>query len=337
MISTLKAVALKLKKHQRKTFFRARRKPVIKHLFPKKISISNSIRIEICGACNAKCLFCHSGKVPFEKNKMMSPDFFEKILLHLKDMNLLSESVFLYSRGEPFMHKEIGKILDICRDYQLNALISTNASRVPNLTRNQWKTIKFLKVSISGITEESYKLIYGLNVSQILKNVEKIAHKVTASCKLSVNWLRYTFNAKEETEARKWLESLGYFFKAQPATLIQIEKLMDLKEGRLSEKEIKDIKDYLLLDEKRNNPLRQLIFDKPNSTIKKKAANLVCSQWNHIIVHNDGELLKCCGIPTFYPENRLGKILNYTAEDIKNKKYEIDDMCNKCIKYGLTL
>ena len=154
---------------------------------------------------------------------------------------------------------------------------------------------------------------------------------------MNINWLKYTFNAKEETEARKWMESLGYFFKATPATLIEIEKLIDLKEGRLPEKEIKEIRKYLLLDGKRNNSLRQLIFDKPNSTINIKAANFICPQWDHIIVHNDGELLKCCGISPFHPENRLRNILNFNAEDIKYKKYEMNDMCNKCIKYGLTL
>jgi hypothetical protein len=72
------------------------------------------------------------------------------------------------------MHKEIGKILDICEKHHVNAYISTNVSKVPNLTDRQWKTIKMLKISMSGITEESYKLMYGFNLNHIKKMLKKL-------------------------------------------------------------------------------------------------------------------------------------------------------------------
>jgi MoaA/NifB/PqqE/SkfB family radical SAM enzyme len=184
--------ALRLKGYFRRALFEKKKFPGSKYILPKKNA--NHIRIEICGTCNAKCLFCHSGKVPFNKERMISAELFEGILLHLKEINLLTKTVDLYDRGEPFMHKEIGKILDTCKKHRVNARISTNASKVPNLTPSQWKIIKMLKISMSGITEESYKLMYGFNVNHIRKNVEKIARNTSATSDLKVNWLKYEFN-----------------------------------------------------------------------------------------------------------------------------------------------
>ena len=328
-------LSLKLKKNYRKTLYQTKKIPLIKRIFPKPHA--NSVRIEICGSCNAKCLFCHSGNVPFDKEKIISPKSFDDTLYHLKKINLLTKNVYLYDRGEPFMHKEIGNILDICRQHGLNALMSTNASRVPDLTNDQWKTIKVLKVSMSGITEKSYKLIYGLNVRQVRRNVEKIARHASTSCDLRVNWLKYTFNREEEKEARRWLESLGFNFRDKLASLIQMEKLIDLKEKRISESELDNLKNYLLLDEKKNVSLNQLLLDNVSSGNIKTVDNFVCFQWDHIIIHNDGELLKCCSLSPFYPENRLGNIMELNADEIKRRKYEMTKTCNKCIKYGFAI
>jgi MoaA/NifB/PqqE/SkfB family radical SAM enzyme len=333
MLSATDTFALRLKGYFRRALFKKKKFPGSKYILPKKFT--NHIRIEICGTCNAKCLFCHSGKVPFNKERMISTKLFENILLHLREINLLTKSVYLYDRGEPFMHKEIGKILDTCRKHHVNAWISTNASKVPNLTPRQWKIIRMLKISMSGITEESYKLMYGFNVNHIRKNVEKIARNTSATSDLKVNWLKYEFNKEEEKRAKKWFESLGIAFKPKIANLIQIEKLLDLYEDKLPENEVNEIKNHLLLNEKKNMSLKQVIFNKKKSPTGANVDRLVCSQWDHIIIYDDGELLKCCGLSPYHPENRLGHILDYkTAEEIRQKKYEINHICNRCITYG---
>jgi MoaA/NifB/PqqE/SkfB family radical SAM enzyme len=326
---------LRAKRYHRRVLFKAKKLPILNEVFPK--DYPNRVRIEISGTCNAKCLFCHSGKVPFDRNRRISPQLFENVVLHLKNINLLTKSVYLHSRGEPFMHRELGKILDICRAHNLNAVVSTNASKFPNLTRNQWRAIKQLKVSISGVTEKSYKLIYGLNLNAVLRNIEKIARYATPSCNLKINWLQYKFNREEEGEARKWLESLGFKFKPKSAYLIQMDRLIDLKEGRFSEQEFEDIKNYLLLDEERNKSLRQGILDGVKSSIQENKQTFICRQWDEIIINEDGELLKCCGVSPTRSENLLGNILNYSAEEVKQKKYEMNNTCKKCIEYGFAM
>jgi hypothetical protein len=103
----------------------------------------------------------------------------------------------------------------------------------------------------------------------------------------------------------------------------------------LPENEVNEIKNYLLLDEKKNMSLKQAIFTKDNLSTGVSIDRFVCSQWDHITIHDDGELLKCCGISPYHPDNRLGHILEYrTAEEIRHKKYEINYICTKCINYG---
>jgi len=322
----------RLRKYQRMVASLAKRILPINQAFPR--AYVNSVRIDICGTCNAKCLFCHSGKVPFDKNRMMAPALFEDIIAHLRDIKLLTKSVYLYDRGEPFMHSRIGEILDICRAHHIHAMISTNASRVPDLSRDQWKTIINLKVSLSGITKSSYERIYGLNLNQARRNIEKISLDAAARCDLKANWLKYTFNAEEEKTARLWLEAMGFRFKPKPARLVQIEKLIELREGRLDHGELEAIRDCMLLEARQNSPLRKILSDDALSKDKNEG-RFVCQQWDRIIVHDTGELLKCCDLSPYNPENRLGNILNYSAKEIKEKKYNVNDICDKCIKYGL--
>jgi hypothetical protein len=133
----------------------------------------------------------------------------------------------------------------------------------------------------------------------------------------------------------KWFESLGITFKPKIANLIQMEKLLDLYEDKLPENEVEEIKNHLLLDEKKNMSLKQAIFDKQKSLTGLNVDLFVCHQWDHVIIYDDGELLKCCGLSPYHPENRLGHILEYkTAKEIRQKKYEINYICNKCINYG---
>lgn len=328
-------IIVQAKRYHRRVLFKTKKLPIINQVFPK--DYPNRVRIEISGTCNAKCLFCHSGKVPFDGNRRISPRLFEDVVLHLRNINLLTKSVYLHSRGEPFMHREVGEILDTCRAHNLNAVVSTNASRFPKLTRNQWRAIKQLKVSMSGVTKESYKLIYGLNLNAVLGNIEKIARYAAPSCNLKINWLQYKFNREEEGDARKWFQSLGFKFRPKSAYLIQMDRLIDLMEGRFSEKEFEDINNYLLLDEKRNKSLRRIILDGARSSIQENKQTFVCRQWDEIIINEDGELLKCCGISPTHSENVLGNILNYSAEEIKRKKYEMNNTCKKCIEYGFAM
>lgn len=295
-----------------------------------------STRIEINGACNAKCTFCHSGSLQYDKSKHMSVELFDSILSHLSDQKILTRHVWLYDRGEPLLHPDIGKILDTCRKYGVKARISTNGTKVPDLTRKQWSTISMLKVSMCGITEETYKRVYGLNIDIVKRNTEKIAKLVSPLSYTQLSWLRYTFNLIEEEEAKKWSEKLGYKYEAVDAEVIEMENLISLADGTLNENEIKNIEKILLVQ--RSKKLQRLLSMNRGEIHYPETPDdhgFHCAQFDQISVNYDGQQLKCCSISPEHVGNRLGNILDVDKESIKRQNYAENNICSHCVALGL--
>ncbi len=290
-----------------------------------------STRIEINGACNAKCTFCHSGNINYNKNKLMSPEMFEKVLNHLKKEQLLTKYIWLYDRGEPFLHPEFGKILDICKSYNVKARLSTNASKVPDLTKEQWSTICMLKVSLSGIHQTSYGKIHGLNIKTIMKNVEIIIKQLSLMCYAQLSWHRYQFNHTEEQEARIWAEKLGFIFDAINAEIIEVEKLIGLSDKTLTLNEMEEINDLILVEQ--SPLLTRLMSDTPKTNEQAlKNSHFSCTQFDQVSVNYDCESLKCCLLSPDSEENRQGNILYQNADEIKRNNYSHMNTCSRCVE-----
>ena len=74
------------------------------------------MNIEISGVCQAKCQYCMQYRLQKDKKfgSFMSPELFEKILVHLFDIGMLdrghSRKITLYNWGEPFLNKNINEI-----------------------------------------------------------------------------------------------------------------------------------------------------------------------------------------------------------------------------------
>jgi len=305
---------------------------IVQKLASNSIGI-HSTRIEINGACNAKCTFCHTGAIHYNKNKHMPPELFKKILTHLQNQKLLTKYIWLYDRGEPFLHPQIGEILDICRSFKIKTRISSTATKVPKLSRKQWQTISMFKLSTSGITQSSYGRIHGLNVETIKKNAEIISKLLSPFCYAQVSWHRYQFNLEEELDARIWSKKLGFIFDAIDAEVIEVEKLVDIANNTVSQQIMDEIQSLLLVD---RSPLLSRLINKekvsPTVHINK---NFICTQFDQIAVNYDGQLLKCCGLSPEFEENRLGNVLNLERKRIKEKNYANCNICGECIKSGI--
>ena len=82
------------------------------------------IYIEITNICNLKCEFC----IPCNrKPSMINIADFEKII---KKIHKYTTTVALHVKGEPLLHKELNKILQILEKYNLQANITTNGTLI---------------------------------------------------------------------------------------------------------------------------------------------------------------------------------------------------------------
>ncbi len=85
------------------------------------------IYIEITNVCNLKCNFC---PVTNRKPEFMTTELFKRILYEIREY---TEYIYLHVKGEPFLHPEIDKILDISFEKGFKVNITTNGTLINNV------------------------------------------------------------------------------------------------------------------------------------------------------------------------------------------------------------
>lgn len=80
------------------------------------------VYVEIINTCNLKCPFCPPLK---RKPAVMSVSDFEAVA---KEVRRVTEYIYLHVKGEPFMHPDFERILQICAELGLRVTLTTNGT-----------------------------------------------------------------------------------------------------------------------------------------------------------------------------------------------------------------
>jgi len=115
--------------------------------------------IEVCGACNYKCVFCpHSFEGGRERTfrKMMNYQMFCNTLDQLMDSEV--EEIYLEGSGEPFMNKKLHDFIQAGTDRGFKMSFITNGSK---MTGDAMKKVvdaglHFARVSVTGYNKQKY-------------------------------------------------------------------------------------------------------------------------------------------------------------------------------------
>ncbi len=132
------------------------------------LSTPFSIMIDPCNICNFKCSFCPTGypkllKKVSRPRGMMEFDLFCKVIDDLLEFDKKIEKINLYKDGEPFLNKNIGKMIAYAKskDVGKNIHITTNGSLI-----NKDKAIEIIeagldsiRISVEHVNDEGYKKI----------------------------------------------------------------------------------------------------------------------------------------------------------------------------------
>lgn len=107
------------------------------------------IYIEITNVCNLACDFCPQSK---RKPEFMKIETFDKILAQIKPY---TDYIYLHVKGEPLLHPEIDRILDLSYEKGLKVNITTNGTLINKakdklLTKQALRQINFSLHSIDG-------------------------------------------------------------------------------------------------------------------------------------------------------------------------------------------
>ena len=246
------------------------------------------IYIEITNICNLKCNFCPETN---RNKKMMSIDDFENIVKRIQNHTSL---VCLHVKGEPLLHNELNKILNILEKYNLKCNITTNG------------TILKDKLDI-------------LKNSKSLRQINISIHSITQNKDLEKNYLQDIFESVDHVNDviiyyRLWNIKNTLENNINKEIIKSIENYYDIEDinNKFLENNYFKIKDNIFI----NQDLEFIWPNINNKEIIEKGRCLALKEQIAILV--DGTVVPCCldnngDIP-------LGNILKETLEDILNKK-----------------
>ena len=125
------------------------------------------IYIEITNICNLSCSFC---SIDNRKKESISVDNFEAIL---KKIDEYTDYIYLHVKGEPLLHPDLEKILDLSLKYNKQVNITTNGTLLTkNVNILNHKAVRQINISLHS---ENNNVNY---FNDIVESVDKLKDKI---------------------------------------------------------------------------------------------------------------------------------------------------------------
>ncbi len=137
-------------------------------------SIPIIINIDVSNVCVLNCPLCPTGKREAQAKNTMKFEEFKQIFDKVKDYVF---DVKLYNWGEPFLCKDIFKMVDYCHKNNVGVRIHSNLNYytdeiLENIVKSK---IDYLHLSIDGYSQKAYEFyrING-NINKVFEGIKKI-------------------------------------------------------------------------------------------------------------------------------------------------------------------
>ena len=261
----------------------------------------SNVFFDIVGFCNAKCPYCLTGAGADKNLKFIEVETFFKTLKKLKSNNIIDSNsvISIYNWGEPFLHPKINDIVDIINKLNLKYAVSTNASKIPEISKNFITNLEHLIYSMSGFSQKSYDRIHGFNFERIRENIEKFTKDLRSlgfKGPIMISYHIYQFNLDEINNCREFANRLGIVFNPYFAILNNWWDLNKLVNNQLPyDKLIKVSEDLFSFEIK--------------TKMKNIPQDYLCPQYNNLIINENADVLVCCQLPKNNPDFICGNIL----------------------------
>ena len=271
------------------------------------------LMIEPTNICNLECPLCPLGSGILKRKKGIMP--FEKFKKIIDEMGDFLLNVSLYDFGEPFINKDVYKMINYAKNKRIFVRISTNGHFF-NKEEDRKKLVKSqidnLIVSLDGASQETFiKYRKKGNFNEVANNLKKIVQlKKQYKSRLPYIELQFIVMRQNEHEIGK-MERL--------AKEVGVDKLT-LKSVLLDEV------DHLSNEEKARylptNPKYNRYEDKQKIDKKEKINIRHCSRvWLSSVILWDGSVVPCCY--DFDGNHIFGNVFKESFQNIwNNEKYK---------------
>lgn len=188
------------------------------------------INFELSNHCNEKCVFCRTNRGQiFDLNPsragkfipkgMMKIEVLEGIVRETKDTLLMA---IPYVNGEPFIYKDLYRVLRILKENKVAAILSTNGLLLndDNIAVILDNDLDLIKIHVSGFTNPVHQVQHRIgDVETIKQNLLLLSQRIQerkARIIVVVDFIRYNHNLHELMLFRKFTESCGFRFNTRP-------------------------------------------------------------------------------------------------------------------------
>ena len=235
------------------------------------------VKIEPTTCCNLKCPLCHTTRGLLKRGKgFMDFNLYTQIIDSLQKKTTM---ITLAHMGEPFLHKDIYKMISYARKQGFIVMGITNMNFSLDAEKLLKTGLSKLNVSIDGISQESYeKYRVGGKLKLALSNIKKIAEaKKKLKTKMPLISLRYMYFSHNNNESIK--------------EVVQMAKDYGANEVKIVKPFIIDKEDTKYLDEKHSN---YSVDEDGCFHLNYKIPNKCSSIWQELVIDYNGEIEICC-------------------------------------------
>lgn len=264
------------------------------------------IYIEITNICNLSCSFC---SIDNRKKEFITIDKLEELLIKINDY---TDYVYLHVKGEPLLHPEINKALDLCQKYHKKVNITTNGTLLKEKQQElKHQVVRQINISLHS---ENQKENY---LEDIFQTVDNLNDKIVV----------YRFWTMEDNildkKSTEIVEKIKNYYHLSSEIVDKIKKENHIK-----------IRDNLYIDKANEFAWPSL----ENNYINEKGYCYALKDQLAILV--DGTVVPCCldsnGVINLgnIHQNTLEEIINSTRyQEIKkgflNRRVS-EELCKHC-------
>ncbi len=292
-----------------------------------------SLLFEITGQCNQNCLYCyhtwkHKKSTFQEQNFKQLKPLLDIIIHHIKPTDIMIIG------GEPFLHKDLFKILTYLSNSPIKIAISTNATLLDkkNIKKLLGLGVNYFEVSLDSINENIYSKLTQSKTLNKAKNNLLLLKKLGATINTSI--------MLTEINKHTILDTIDLAFAYQ-SDIISINRFVMVGMGGINQHELSISNDelihYLSLINQKAQELNKIIhFPIPvlNCQISHqnypflKFGRCTCGEEKWLIDSSGN--LKTCELS----DEVLGNVVNTSFSELqqhkKNKTFKENNFSTHC-------
>lgn len=247
--------------------------------FPKVWGMPVEASIEITSYCNLKCIMCTRGTMN-RPLKHMHSSLFQKTIDQLAPS---IELVYLHGLGEPFLNKNLFKMINYAKKKGLKVGISTNATLIDKKAAKKLldSEIDYIIFAMDGATKETYeKIRIGGNFIQVEKNIKNFLALKKKRQKTPFVVMQFIKMPENEKEVDLFLEK----WRHTGVEAVRIKPVVD--------------------------------FLNRNQTLKTNLTSSCFYPYRMVNIFFDGTVIPCC--EDNYAEYALGNLKEKSLQEIWN-------------------